>query len=64
MIPPNFSKRFGIFPSDWGTLIRSRCIQIFLYIVIGGRATELERYYPRKKVIYNDFLVPATIISV
>ena len=61
MIPP---KRFGIFPSDWGMLTRSRCVQIFLYIGIGSHATELERYYPRKKVIYNDFLGPATIISV
>ena len=61
MIPP---KRFGIFLSDRGMLTRSRCVQIFLYIVIGGHATELERYYSRKKVIYNDFLGPATIISV
>ena len=87
MIPP---KRSGIFPSDSGMLTRSRCVQsflyivigahateleryyftrsrcvqIFLYIVIGGHATELERYYSRKKVIYNDFLGPATIIPV
>ena len=28
MIPP--TKRFDIFPPDWGMLRRSRCIQIFL----------------------------------
>ena len=28
MIPP--TKRFDIFPSDWGMLRRSRCVQIFI----------------------------------
>ena len=33
-------------------------------IVVGDHATELERYCSRKKVIRNDFLGSATIISV
>ena len=33
-------------------------------IVVGDHAAELERYCPRNKVIRNDFLGSATIISV
>ena len=28
------SKRFDIFPPDWGVPRRSRCVQIFLYIFL------------------------------
>ena len=59
MIPP--SKRFDIFPPDWGMLRKSRCLQIFLLKVWYKRKIKLKIRFvvviSMKKVI-----VPSTLL--